>query len=262
MRGSDPGHGWRLDDQVKAAELGAAVDAVVTAIQVTPHPVERPVGAPGGPPVVLSRTPEAPRPGAPPSSPSAPTPEEAPRPEPPSKSPAPIDRAAPPTREPEPAQRPTHGHAPDAEVQAAVDELVGQSRRRDARAASRVKSTREVTADGHGATVEKRVNVESALAGMAGGGGHAIRHLQGDIIPNSGSLASRLEAFKKIATPILESPLHTGNWRVGGTQGRAFLGRVDGRNVVIVVAMDGPHRGKVITSFIPDARQVELLYGR
>lgn len=103
---------------------------------------------------------------------------------------------------------------------------------------------------------------ETALTGMRGGGGHAIRKMQGVLVPNSGSLASRVEAFKSIAVPILERPLHTANSRVGATQGRAFLGKAGGRDVAIVVAKEGPHQGKVITSFFPDGNQLNLFHGR
>ncbi|MEZ4527775.1 MAG: hypothetical protein R2941_17820 [Desulfobacterales bacterium] len=99
--------------------------------------------------------------------------------------------------------------------------------------------------------------VETALTGMRGGG-HAIRHIEGNLIPNTGSLQSRVDAFKQIATPILENPRHAADWRIGGTQARAFLGEVNGQNLAIVVAKEGPHQGKVISSFIPDANQLQL----
>lgn len=86
---------------------------------------------------------------------------------------------------------------------------------------------------------------ETALTGMRNGGGHAIRHLEGTLIPNTGSLQSRVDAFKVLATPILENPLHATNWRIGATEGRAFLGNVNGNNLVIVVAKDGPHQGNL-----------------
>lgn len=103
---------------------------------------------------------------------------------------------------------------------------------------------------------------ESALSGMRGGGGHAIRKLEGVFIPNGGSLQSRVDAFKALATPILENPIHAANWRIGATQGRAFLGSVDGQHVVVVVAKDGPYQGKVISSFIPDSNQLDLILSR
>jgi hypothetical protein len=103
---------------------------------------------------------------------------------------------------------------------------------------------------------------EIALTGMRGGGGHAIRHLEGNLIPNTGSLQSRVDAFNKIATPILENPTHVADWRIGGTQGRAFLGEVNGQNLAIVVAKEGLHQGKVISSFIPDTNQLKLLLSR
>lgn len=92
--------------------------------------------------------------------------------------------------------------------------------------------------------------------------GHAIRHLQGNVIPNKGSLESRVTAFKKVAAPILTNPTKTASWRVKGTSGRAFLGKSNGKNVVIVVATDGPKQGKVITSFIPDANQLSIIRNR
>jgi uncharacterized protein RhaS with RHS repeats len=100
---------------------------------------------------------------------------------------------------------------------------------------------------------------ENALSGLRSGGGHAIRHLEGSIIPNTGSLQSRLDAFKEIAIPILENPLHSVDWRIGSTQGRAFVGNVNGYNVAIVVAKEGPYKGKVISSFIPDENQLFLM---
>ncbi|MEZ5610450.1 MAG: DUF637 domain-containing protein, partial [Rhodocyclaceae bacterium] len=103
---------------------------------------------------------------------------------------------------------------------------------------------------------------ETAFTAMRGGGGHAIRHLEGVLIPNMGSLQSRVEAFKVIATPILENPVHTANWRIGATQGRAFLGSANGQDLVIVVAKDGPHQGKVISAFVPDANQLNLILSR
>jgi hypothetical protein len=103
---------------------------------------------------------------------------------------------------------------------------------------------------------------KSALEGMRGGGGHAIRHLEGSLIPSGGSLQSRVDAFTDIAIPILESPVHTASWRIGAFEGRAFLGIVDGRSVVVVVAKDGPYSGKVISAFFPDQNQLNLILSR
>ncbi len=103
---------------------------------------------------------------------------------------------------------------------------------------------------------------ETALDGMRGGGGHAIRKIQGKLIPNTGSLASRVEAFSQIAKPILENPMHTANWRVGATQGRVFLGKVGDDVLAIVVASEGPYQGKVLTAFIPDVNQLKLMLSR
>lgn len=73
---------------------------------------------------------------------------------------------------------------------------------------------------------------------------------------------SRVDAFKSLVTPILENPLHVANWRISATEGRAFLGNVNGHNVVIVVAESGPFQGKVISSFIPDENQLRLILSR
>jgi hypothetical protein len=107
-----------------------------------------------------------------------------------------------------------------------------------------------------------REAAENALIGMRNGGGHAIRHLEGNLLPKTGSLQSRVEAFKAIATPILERPIHSTSWRIGATEGTAYLGKSAGQNVAIVVAKDGPHAGKVIGAFIPDANQLKLMLGR
>ena len=103
----------------------------------------------------------------------------------------------------------------------------------------------------------------TALEGMRGGGGHAIRHLQREgLIPNTGSLSSQVDAFAEIATPILEKPTHSAAWRIGDTAGQGFLGAVDGRQVMVVVASEGPQQGKVISAFVPDANQLEIFTNR
>lgn len=87
-----------------------------------------------------------------------------------------------------------------------------------------------------------REAAEAALAGMHGGGGHASRHLlSAGLIPNTGSLASRTEAFRRIASPILTRPLgRPFAWRIGDTQATAFLGRSAGRWVAVIVADNEP----------------------
>lgn len=52
------------------------------------------------------------------------------------------------------------------------------------------------------------------------------------------------------------------DWRIGATEGRAFLGNVNGKDLVIVVAKDGPYQGKVISTFFPDANQLGLILSR
>lgn len=101
---------------------------------------------------------------------------------------------------------------------------------------------------------------ESALSGMRGQGGHAMRHLVDvGIIPNRGSLEYRLQLFEQIAEPILELPSSTFDWRVGATQARGFAGVVDGDWVVIFVAKEGAYQGKVISAIVPDAGQRALM---
>ncbi len=103
-----------------------------------------------------------------------------------------------------------------------------------------------------------------ALTGMRNQGGHAIRHLEGNctVIPNTGSLTSRVEAFRQIALPILQNPQKVAPWIIGVTNGTAYLGTSGGQQVVIVVANEGPFAGKVIASFVPDANQLAIILGR
>lgn len=61
--------------------------------------------------------------------------------------------------------------------------------------------------------------------------------------------------------PILQSPVHKADWRIGATNGIAHLGKSNGKYVVIVVAKDGPYKDKVIASFIPDNNQLNLIRG-
>jgi hypothetical protein len=85
--------------------------------------------------------------------------------------------------------------------------------------------------------------------------------LEGIVIPRGGNLASRIERFKQIAIPILESPIHAADWRVGGTRGRAFLGQSGGTDIV-VVAKERRWQGKVFAAFVPDSKQLHLFLSR
>ncbi|MFG2999576.1 polymorphic toxin-type HINT domain-containing protein, partial [Streptomyces sp. NPDC048340] len=99
--------------------------------------------------------------------------------------------------------------------------------------------------------------VGTAYENMNKGGGHAIRYLVRDgLIPNAGSLPQRVEQFKKLTSHILTNPTKTFDWKTGNTPARAFAGMVDGKHVVLMVAKEGPHAGKVLTSYIPDADQI------
>jgi hypothetical protein len=92
---------------------------------------------------------------------------------------------------------------------------------------------------------------------MRGGGGHASRHLVDEgLIPNSGSLASRVELFEDLTTPLLTSPAKTFDWRLGKTATCAFAGDVGGTSVVVFVAKGGPYQGVVVSAVVPDANQV------
>lgn len=89
---------------------------------------------------------------------------------------------------------------------------------------------------------------------MRGGGGHAMRYLMEEgLIPNAGSLASRVETMKNLLTPVLENPVASFNWRVGATQARGFIGNVGGRDLFAFVAKEGPYAGQVITSGVVQA---------
>lgn len=103
---------------------------------------------------------------------------------------------------------------------------------------------------------------QSALTGMRNGGGHAIIHFQHDgIISKVGSLAARVDEFKNLVTPFLTNPNFTAPWRVGVTQGRAFLREHNGETLAVVVARDGPFKGKVISAFKPDPVQLHIMRG-
>lgn len=82
------------------------------------------------------------------------------------------------------------------------------------------------------------------------------------MIPDTGSLESRVNSFKNIETPILQESIHVADRRIGATEGRAFVGSVNGQNIVIVVATDGAMKGKVISSFIPDENQLDIILSR
>lgn len=99
--------------------------------------------------------------------------------------------------------------------------------------------------------------VSDAFTGMNKGGGHAMRYLIKDgLIPNKGSVASQAEYFEKNFSQVLTSPQKTFDWKIGGTQARGFSRRVDGRVVVLFVAKEGPYQGKVLSSVVPNARNM------
>lgn len=102
----------------------------------------------------------------------------------------------------------------------------------------------------------------AALTGMRNNGGHAMRKLVGNLIPNSGRFADRLLVFKEIAGGILRNPEHVALWRTGADQGIGYLGTVGGKKVLVVVASEGPWAGKVISTIFPDANQLAIFLAR
>ncbi len=102
-----------------------------------------------------------------------------------------------------------------------------------------------------------------ATRGMNRGGGHAIRHLEGTLIPNTGSLASRVDAFSDVVRPILQNPDHVAAWNIGGVNGTAYIATTsNGRQIAVIIANEGPYAGKVLSAFFPDANQLAIMLGR
>lgn len=92
----------------------------------------------------------------------------------------------------------------------------------------------------------------TALQGMRAGGGHAMRHLEAaGLIPSTGSLASRVRVFARIAVPILENPASTFPWLLGGLPTRGFLGTYQGQRIALFVAQEGPYQSKVVAAPTP-----------
>ena len=101
---------------------------------------------------------------------------------------------------------------------------------------------------------------QTAFEGIRAGGGHAIRHLQqAGLVPRRGRLERQVEVFRRRVTPLLEHPMHSFDWRIGGIIGRGFAGKIDDRWVVVIVAKEGPYQGTVVSAFIPDANQMRLM---
>ena len=102
--------------------------------------------------------------------------------------------------------------------------------------------------------------VHTAFEGMRVGGGHAIRHLERTgLLPSGGRLAERVVAFITLVTPILQHPMHSFDWRIGGTATKGFASIVAGQWVTVLVAKEGPYQGRVVSAFVPDAQQRVLM---
>lgn len=98
---------------------------------------------------------------------------------------------------------------------------------------------------------------EAALDGMRNEGGHAMRHLvEQGIIPNKGVFASRLEQFKQIVNPILQSPEHVFQWKVGNSPSTAYASKVGEDWIVVFVADSGKWAGKVISTVTAEAADI------
>ncbi len=95
---------------------------------------------------------------------------------------------------------------------------------------------------------------EAAFIGMRGGGGHAMRKLIAEgLIPDAGSLASRVQAMRNLLSPVLQSPTHTFSWRVGATEAMGYIGQAGGRDVFVFIATQGSYAGRVISSGVVSA---------
>jgi hypothetical protein len=102
--------------------------------------------------------------------------------------------------------------------------------------------------------------VRSAFIGMNRQGGHAIRKLEAlGYIPQTGNLASRVKAFEKFVTPILTSPTHSFDYKVGKYWTRGFAQKIDNQWLAVFVAKEGPYQGKVVTAFFPDPNQIVIM---
>jgi len=98
---------------------------------------------------------------------------------------------------------------------------------------------------------------EDAYVGMNKGGGHAMQHfIEDGLLADKGSVATKLEKFKELTRGILESPVKTFQWKIGGTMSDAYAGIVNGKRVVIFVAAEGPYAGKVLSAVVPGAANI------
>jgi hypothetical protein len=92
--------------------------------------------------------------------------------------------------------------------------------------------------------------IGDAFSGMNKGGGHAIRKLIDEgVIPNKGSVASKVAIFEEKFSPVLTQPEMTFDWKIGATQAKGFSGEVDGKLSVVFVAKEGPYQGKVLSAW-------------
>ena len=99
--------------------------------------------------------------------------------------------------------------------------------------------------------------VGSAYVGMIKEGGHAVRHLREEgLISNACSLASQVDEFQTLTSPILKSPTKAFDWRIGNTMSRAFVGAAGGRPVVVFVGMEGAYQGRVISAYTINASRM------
>jgi hypothetical protein len=103
--------------------------------------------------------------------------------------------------------------------------------------------------------------VASAYQGMRNNGGHAMKRVIGDLIPNVGSPEAKRQAFEKLTSGILTKPQKSFDWTLGGPGGirnKGFIGEINGRLVCLFVAKEGQYAGTVTSTVFPSASDLAL----
>lgn len=63
-----------------------------------------------------------------------------------------------------------------------------------------------------------------------------------------------MKYFQENFSQVLTSPEKTFDWKIGGTQAEGFARKVNGKVVVVFVAKEGQHAGKILSSMVPGAK--------
>ena len=79
---------------------------------------------------------------------------------------------------------------------------------------------------------------------------------QTGLVHDSGRLSAQVERLQELTEPILRRPDWTFQWRLGATRTTAFVGRAEGRDVVVFVASEGKWAGKVLSAYEPSAERL------